>query len=371
MSVLHRTTGDTMGSSSRARCALVILLLAACAPRTGAPPVAPADSTALEAERARVANDPDGLTRVGIRFYEAKSFARAQDVLAAALALDPNAFDAAVYLGLAHEGLGEWDAALRTYRQAQGLRIPGRQRSQVEQRIVALTRTRLADEARRAVAAEASLASTPPVPNTVAVLRFSYLGDNADLRPLEVGLSHLVLSDLAKVRRLTLLERERVQALTDELALGASGRVEPATAARSGRLLRAERVVQGAIRDDGSRIRIDAAVVSTADTQVRANGTASDRLEQILAMEKAVVLQLLERLGVTPTPAELRAIEERPTADLQAFLAFSRGLEAEDRRDFSAAARAFQDAVSRDPAFRAARDRAAMSARLSAAVSMS
>jgi hypothetical protein len=31
-------------------------------------------------------------------------------------------------------------------------------------------------------------------------------------------------------------------------------------------------------------------------------------------------------MGVAITPAERRALSERPTADLQAFLAFSRGL---------------------------------------------
>lgn len=352
----------------RSSCVVTFLLLAAgCAPRAAAPGVTPADLATLEAERARHAGDAAGLTRVGIAFYQAGEFARARDVLAAALALDPRSVRAAVHLGLAQEGLNDRDAAEAAYRAAQALRLSGSERRLIEQRLAGLTRARLADEARRAVAAESALSATPPVPNSVAVLRFSYFGADPELRPLETGLTHLVLSDLAKVGRFTLLERERVRALSDELALSADGRADPATAARSGRLLRAATVVQGALRDDGAELRLDANVVDAGSAVVAARGSARDRLQELIAMEKSVVLQLLERMGVTLTPAERRAIEERPTADLQAFLAFSRGIEAEDRGDLGAARRAFQDAAARDPAFRAARDRAAAAARLSGA----
>jgi TolB-like protein len=203
------------------------------------------------------------------------------------------------------------------------------------------------------------------------VLPWSYLGTDPELKPLETGLAHLVVTDLSKVGRFTLLERERVRALAEELGLGAEGHTQPETAARSGRLLRAAQVVQGAIRETGpSAIRLDANVVSALTAKVDATGSAANRLSELFSMEKSVVFELLSRLGVALSPAEQRAISERPTADLQAFLAFSRGLEAEDRGDFSAATRFFQQAASRDPGFQAARDRAASSARIGTAIRM-
>ena len=348
---------------------IALLLLAACAPAAPSP-VRPVDVPALEAEQARRANDPNALTRIGVAYYHGGEFGRARDVLAAAAALDPRAFGAAVYLGLAQEKLGALDEAIEAYRRASAMPVSRNDRAHVEQRLVAVTRARLAQDARRAVAMEGSLSVTPPEPNTIAVLRFSYLGTDPGLRPLETGLTHLVVSDLAKVGRLRLLEREQVQALADELALTAAGRVEPATAARSGRLLRAASVVQGAIRESGSAVRLDATVVSTADTAIAAESSASDRLQELITMEKAVVLDLLARMGLRLTPAERRAIEERPTRDLQAFLAWSRGLEAEDRGDVTTARREFEEAGLRDPAFRAARERAAAVGRLAGAQPM-
>lgn len=355
----------------RLSAAFLLLAGAACAQSVRPPELSPAELAGLEARRARHQKDPDELTAIGIAFYQAGAYDRSREVLLAALALRPQSFAAAVQLGLAAEALGRYDEAFAAYRRAQAVKVSRADRRNVEERMAALTRTRLAADARQAIASEPALATTPPVPNSIAVLPWTYFGSNPELKPLERGMAHLVVTDLAKVSRLTLLERERVQALSDELALSAAGRVDPATAARSGRLLRAAEVLQGSIRETGAdAIRLDADVVNTTTADIRASGSASDRLEQLLAMEKSLVLDLLGRLGLALTPAEQRAIAERPTADLQAFLAFSRGLEAEDRGNFSEAARLFQQAATQDPGFGAARDRAATTARIGAASRM-
>jgi len=339
-----------------------------CAPRTPPARPVPTDLSALEARRAAHPDDPRILTDVGVAYYQAGVFDRARDVLRAALALDPGDTRATIHLGLAYEGLAEPEAALAAYRRALARSRDRGERQRVEARLALLTRQVLALEARRAIAAEQTLSNRAPTPNTVAVLPWTYVGADSSLKPLERGLAHLVVTDLAKVSRLTLLERDRVQALADELALVGAGRVDSGTAARSGRLLGAAEVVQGAIRETGGgEIRLDANVVNATNASVRASGSAADKLSRLFAMEKSVVFDLLERWGIPLTPAEQRAIREQPTADLQAFLAFSRGLAAEDRADFTEAGRQFQDAVGRDPSFGAARARAASNVQAAAA----
>lgn len=349
---------------------LAAALAAGCAGAARPAEVTPEALAALEAERTLRPGDPEVVTRVGVAYYQAGRLELARDVLAMALTFDhPAAFTAAVHLGLAQEGLGDLGAARQAYEQASRMRVSGAQRREVEQRLTLLGRLELAADARRAVEAEARFGAGAPQPNTIAVLPFRYLGDNDELRPIEHGLTHLVVSDLAKVARLTVLERERVQAVLDELALAEQGAVDPATAARSGRILRAERVVHGVVRSiDGEEgVAIDAQVVGGAG-EVTAAGSGSDRLQRLLDLQKAVVFDLLDQLGIVPTPAERRAIGERPTADLQAFLAFSRGLEAEARGDLAAARRHFGAAAGRDAGFGAALDRIAEVQRLSLAL---
>ena len=330
-----------------------------CAPRAPLAGPAPGDLAELEARRAAHPGDPRVLTDIGVELYRAGAFARSRDVLLAALALEPRETRALIHLGLAHESLAEPELALAAYHRALGERLDRSERRSVEARLPVITRQVLTLEARRAIAGEQSLAARALLPNTVAVLPWTYLGADSSLKPLERGLAHLLVSDLARVSRLTLLERDRVQALADELGLAQAGLVDSTTAARSGRLLGAAHIVHGAIRENpNGEIRLDAQVVATSTASVRATGSASDRLAQLLALEKSVLLELLERWGIPLTPAERRAISEQPTADLQAFLAFSRGLEAEDRGDFLEAGRQFQAAAGQDPSFRAARQRA-------------
>jgi hypothetical protein len=53
------------------------------------------------------------------------------------------------------------------------------------------------------------------------------------------------IADLSKVPGLKVLEREKVQLLVNEAKLGDSGLADTASAVRSGRLMRAEKVVVG------------------------------------------------------------------------------------------------------------------------------
>lgn len=350
--------------------ALAAALLSGCAAGTGANQVAPNDVPALEAQAAERPNDGVLLTRLGVAYYGQKNWTRARDVLNAAVVLDRSNYRGLVYLGLSYEELGQLDLARATYTQAR-LRARGdRQRGELDNRLQLLTHKEIQVAARAALAQEATLSQTPPETNTIAVFPFRYLGTNEEMRPLERGIAQLIVGDLGKVGSLKLLEREQVQALVDEMQLAASGRVDPATGARSGRLLRAQNVVQGSIQEPTPEsVQLDANAINSVTASVAATGSAGGAMEQLLDAQKQVVFQLLDRLGIAVTPAERQALDERPTRDLQAFLLYSRGLAAADAGDFGAAASLFGQAAARDPSFRDAGRRAAASSSMSAASS--
>ena len=343
-------------------------LASGCAGRQQPAQPGPVDLNALESEYARNPKDAGLATRVGIALFDQKQYGRARDVLQSAVALGEQNYTARVYLGLAHEELGQLDSARAQYTRAASLTGDARRKSEIQDRLTLLTRKELRSAAKAAIAQEATLSRQPVTENAVAVFPFRYVGTNPDLAPIGRGLTQLMITDLAKVSRLKLLEREQVQALVDEMALTESGKVDPANGARSGRMLRASRVLQGSVQDVPARsqIRLDAAMVNATDANVVATGSASDQLQQLFTMEKQVLAGIIQQMGITLSPAEQRALSERPTADLQAFLAFSRGLEAEDRGDWKGAADNFGAAAARDPNFRAARDKQAAVQRVAA-----
>ena len=185
--------------------ATIALALTACAGGAGPQGTSPADLPAMEAALKRNPSDAALMTRVGIAYYDAKEYGRARDVLNGALAISRQNYAGNVYLGLALEELGQFDSARVAYRTASAVARNDQQRSEIDSHLVLLTRRELRQAARDAIAQEATLSSEAPKANSVAVFPFRYVGTNEELRPLARGLTHLMVSDLSKLKKLTLL----------------------------------------------------------------------------------------------------------------------------------------------------------------------
>lgn len=211
-------------------------------------------------------------------------------------------------------------------------------------------------------------------PGTVGVLYFENQG-NPDLEPLKVGLTQMLITDLRGTPGVTVIERTRLQAILDELALGHEGPVDPATAARVGQLLGAEWLVLGSYFELMGTLRIDARLVRVETGEIAFAHGVDDRRQAFMALEDAVAAALREALtaaaSTQPAPAPATAPEPtrgapapteapvelaRPDADaLAAAVALSEGLIALDRRDLTRARASFERAVAAEPALEEAR----------------
>jgi len=341
----------------------MLVAMGACA--TGAPR---GDAIArLQAQRDRTPQAAAVNRALGIALYKAGRVADARPVLAEASRLEPRDGTTALYAGLAAEQQGDLAAARQAYTSYLRYGRTRRVRAQLRSRLAALQRKELETAAKTAVANEATLGQVPGNPRVVAVLPFRFAGTDSTLRPLERGFAELVTTDLARSSQLTLVERARMQAILDEMALQRSGTVDSTTSVRAGRMLQAGRLVQGSILQVSSdQLRVDAAVVDVPTTRAIGGASGDDRLQALFDLEKRLVLDLFDDLGVTLTAAERRDIEQRPTRSVAAFLAYSRGLLAEDAGRFEEAGRYYQDALRIDPGFGAAQQRNEAAASVSA-----
>ena len=273
--------------------------------------------------------------------------ARAGQLLAPADAVGP------LVIGGCQEKDGRYDLAFATYSDFTAQHPQARGIGAVRAKAQLALRTQAEQTARQALASESALTALAPEPSTLAILPVTISGDSS-FQPLSRGLAELMTSDLALVRSLRLLERVQIGALLDELKLGQSQRGDPTTAARVGRLLRAERMVQGvaSLTMDGP-VRLSATVVR-GDGTVRSGAEANGTFKQLLDLEKQLVFSLAAQLGIQLTDAERQRILRQGPRNLAAFLAYSEGLDAMDRGDYRAAAAAFGAAVRADPSFQQA-----------------
>ena len=324
----------------------------------------------------RIARDSANVAlraQLGAAYVQAGRAQDARPLLEAALAQKPNDTDAMFYLGVAYEDLQLFPEARRLY---EGYIKNGRSkalRNDLSQRLALLQRRELEALVRQAVRREAELASAAPQPRTVAVFPFSVLRQDAEFGPLGRAVAEMLVIDLSQTSRLTVLERLQVQLLLDELKLSQTQLVDPASAVRSGRMLGAERIVQGSLGGQAQALELNAAIVQarTAAQAGRPNApsvvTETDVINRVLEAEKRMALRLYQSLGVELTVAERELVMRRPTDNIRALLAYGIGLEAFDSGDYARAALQFAEATRLDPNFALARAKAEQTRQIMAA----
>lgn len=337
---------------SRAAILPLVLFLAACSARPGL--VSPGEILSL---RSQVEQDPTNgpaLLRLSAALYADGRCAEALPIAERGRAVRPADPLGPLVIGQCYEREGRYDEALTEYARflAGAGDASGAEAVRSRERIA--RRMQATEAARRALANEADLADVPSDEPTIAILPPVIAGDQT-YAPLSIGLAALMVSDLQSLGRFRLVERVQIDALLAELQLGAAGRLDAATTVRVGRLVRANRMVQGIaeIASSGG-VRFEASVVE-AGGAVRSPESETGRLQELLALEKRVVVGIAEQLGPPLTLAERTRILDNGTQNLIAFLAYSRGLEAESRGDYATAASYYSEAVRADPGFTQAR----------------
>lgn len=132
--------------------------------------------------------------------------------------------------------------------------------------------------------------------------------------------------------------------------------VAPDTAPRLGRLLGARRFIQGSFLPlPADQVQLDANIVeASSGISLPAGAPVDGELRNVLQLQKELLHQVLQALGIELTPDERKQVDKLPTRDFLAFLSYSRGLELDDQGRGAEALTAYRQAASRDPSFEAA-----------------
>jgi TolB-like protein len=203
--------------------------------------------------------------------------------------------------------------------------------------------------AKKAVAEEKSL-SAPAGKNTVAVLYFRNGTGDPSLDPMRKGIPLLLITDLSGVPGLSVIERTRLQALTEETSLGASGLVEAGTAPRVGKLLGARWLVGGEIgREKPTRIDLASNVADVPAGTATGKTSAGGEIEQLFEAEKDLLFGVLKLLDVKVTPEEEQRLRKPCSKSVTALSALFLGVDAGDRGDLDSAEGYYRKALQVDP----------------------
>ena len=195
-----------------------------------------------------------------------------------------------------------------------------------------------------AVRSQRQPAATPEAEKSVAVLYFTNMGGSKEDEYFRDGITEDIITELSKIKELRVFPSSTVFAYRDK----------PVPAPQIGQELRAPYVLGGSLRRAGNRLRISTQLVEMLTGHTIWAERYDREMEDIFAIQDEIAQSIARMLEVMLTEKEKRAIEKRPTANVQAYDVYLRGrsfARRETRSDLEFGMQMFEQAIALDPSF--------------------
>ncbi|MDY6905402.1 MAG: tetratricopeptide repeat protein [Thermodesulfobacteriota bacterium] len=307
----------------------------------------PAATTALTTYLETHPDSFQGHYMLGRTYLETGDTEKALSMLQKALQLKPGDPEATIYLGLVYVAQDNYEMAIATLEKFNDKDRPVVE-SAVKKQITLLKIAQSKKLAKEALAAEKSLAAAKPDSNTYAICYYADMTQDKNLQAFSKALAAMTISNLSKVNAIRIVERLRLQALMDEMALGQSGVVDPKTAPRTGKLLGAENIVTGTLSQD---IQAVTALASASRGRVIGNAAVTVKKDNFFQLPGAIAADVVKMNNIPLNPAEANAIGAIHTKNMDAVLYYGKALDALDKEDWKTALNYFNKAIAADPGF--------------------
>lgn len=168
----------------------------------------------------------------------------------------------------------------------------------------------------------------------IAVFPFTSGGiigpDREDLSALEVGLQQLLLTELAQSQDLRVVERSALKEILQELDLTRSDMVDPATAARVGRIVGARYAITGVFMDVHGDFRMDGRILNVETTEIMRAVEVRGRRDGLYGMLVTLASGIMEGVELPPLEPARREARESRSIPGNAVILYSRAQVYED-----------------------------------------
>lgn len=194
---------------------------------------------------------------------------------------------------------------------------------------------------------------------TVAVMYFDNQSGSSDLDWLREGLADMIITDLSRSEKLSLLSRQQLHLLLERIGHNENEKIRLDEALEVARRSQARIVVLGSFARLGDQIRIDVQLHDARDGQLlAAERLVVEQPAQILTQVDLLSLKLASHLGGTPAgSAAGTGLTSVMTDNLQAYRYYSLAVEKAQALHNEEAIALLEKAVALDPQFAMAHGR--------------
>jgi len=162
-------------------------------------------------------------------------------------------------------------------------------------------------------------AESPP---TLAIMNFTNRSQNPQWQWLFKGLADMLITDLSRIERFNILEREKMQKFLDEMNLSSTGLIDKNTAARFGKMAKVEKALFGSYLVEENSIKIEAHIIDIETQKVERVEWVKGKTNEFLDLEKKLAMNIIKNLHIKLTEAELASLKYKPTDSIDAATHF-------------------------------------------------
>ena len=207
------------------------------------------------------------------------------------------------------------------------------------------------------VPALAVLATCPAVAGAadtriVAVSYFNNRTNQKDLDVLKKGLADMVLTDLAEVDGLEVVERDRLEDILGEIELQKHPYFDKKTAIKLGKGLKAHFIITGQFHVYSAKLRIDVRMIDIVSGKVVLSTHVKGKEDEVFELEQQLIEKFVGKLDRTHDPSP-RPRTKVP--DVDTLVEYSKGIDLADRGMYKEAEKAMARVMRSAPTFALAR----------------
>ncbi|MDZ7333014.1 MAG: CsgG/HfaB family protein [candidate division KSB1 bacterium] len=194
---------------------------------------------------------------------------------------------------------------------------------------------------------------------TIAILDFSNnsIVEKEKYSALSQALAEIMITELSKVPDLQLVERQRMNALLQEMQLSQSGVLSEQAGIQVGKLLGAHYLVFGSYMVSFDQmIRVDVRIVEVETGITIKAEEITDKVGQLFHIIKKLNEKIVKDLNIRLSK-EARAAWQNSAVSFDVISSFSTALKLEEQNKFKEAKQIYQTILSNNPAFEPARKR--------------
>jgi TolB-like protein len=199
----------------------------------------------------------------------------------------------------------------------------------------------------------AAAPNSAPV-QTLCILDFHRLGDDARADWLEQGLADMMINTMHSLSPYLVIERKHLKEILREHGLTRSGLVDTETAVRQAQVAKAQLLLQGSFARQGDELTIQVRLIRVSDQRIVTQATWTDRYSQVLAAPRALSEKLQASLGNPLDPEKLGGIEKQIPATIDVAKSYYQGVRAFDDGHYPEALAHYLDAARQAGEFRKA-----------------